>query len=992
MASKIKKTLIVGSLVAGLFMSISACNMNDYFKPSNDNNNPSSSIMPSSNGDFISSSLEPEETHLLNITATSNKNSYVYGEEELDLSVQAHYSDGTNTNVSEYQVTGYDCRNPGQQEITVLFEDKTCTLNVTVANPLLVNITATSNKEAYGYGEDLNLTVKANYEDGSSVTINDYDVKGYNNKLPGEQEVTVTFQEKTYQLNVFVKDPALVSITAVSNKDSYEYGDQLDVTVLANYEDGKSIEITDYQVEGFNSEIPGVQTLAFTYENAHCSLDVSVNERTNFFPTNKFTSFLQIEGIETEIPTPNSYKTEWTDGTDIQPDGSKVFIATTNDKGTVGVDSLTDQYAISLKNAGWTVNKDGDEYTAIKSEGDAMLSFATNNQVFSFKVSFYCEFPDTAISGSAIKTKANLDVNETIVMGVSQSEIIAYSLGDGYLLTKGCNYTNDVPSTIEKSVVRFTLSKVNNSWTLSDAKGRKLGATELNHLVWDEGSTEWSITFSNGSAVISNTERDFGRLCYNPETGTISNYKSAFNTNLVYLELFELKTIDLIYPTSISLSGKDQIGLGKTRRLDLEYYPENVNSLNDVYWSSSDETVATVNETGLISAVSIGKTTITAKAKAKNSYLQSSFEVEITEQALDNWTILLYICGADLESDSGCATTDIGEILKVNNQPEGVNIVLQTGGAKKWQKYGISSSVLSRYHVENKALVLDQTLPNASMGDQATLESFLNWGLQEYPADRTGLVFWNHGGALDGCCFDEKFGGSLKNSETSAAFKNVFEENNIDKLEFVGYDCCLMQVQDIAEFNSHYFNYMIGSEEAEMGSGWKYDAWIDDVYANKDTPTILKANCDGTLSAWGTSSDQTLSYLDLSKMANYRAKFEALASSIKNTAKNNYSSFRTLLGKVKSYGGSWYISGLDSYGTIDGYDFLNKLSNDSKYSSNQTEINEAKAAYKQVVAYSRAGTSAGQSNGLVVIAATNTSYVPYPTSETSFNNWRSIFF
>jgi PBP1b-binding outer membrane lipoprotein LpoB len=86
---------------------------------------------------------------------------------------------------------------------------------------------------------------------------------------------------------------------------------------------------------------------------------------------------------------------------------------------------------------------------------------------------------------------------------------------------------------------------------------------------------------------------------------------------------------------------------------------------------------------------------------------------EEPEVQKDYATILLYMCGSNLESEYannstygniGLATMDIMEILSVENQPDDINIVVETGGASKWTKrsyanYGsedISSSSLQR--------------------------------------------------------------------------------------------------------------------------------------------------------------------------------------------------------------------------------------------------------------------------------------------------------
>ena len=62
----------------------------------------------------------------------------------------------------------------------------------------------------------------------------------------------------------------------------------------------------------------------------------------------------------------------------------------------------------------------------------------------------------------------------------------------------------------------------------------------------------------------------------------------------------------------------------------------------------------------------------------------------------DMVTIMLYLCGSDLESLYGCATDDINEILDAN-VGDNVNIVIETGGASYWQNDTISNQTNQRY-------------------------------------------------------------------------------------------------------------------------------------------------------------------------------------------------------------------------------------------------------------------------------------------------------
>jgi hypothetical protein len=55
---------------------------------------------------------------------------------------------------------------------------------------------------------------------------------------------------------------------------------------------------------------------------------------------------------------------------------------------------------------------------------------------------------------------------------------------------------------------------------------------------------------------------------------------------------------------------------------------------------------------------------------------------QILGNGQDKVTVMLYLCGSDLESSYGCATADLNEILSANLGPN-VNIIVETGGAEQ---------------------------------------------------------------------------------------------------------------------------------------------------------------------------------------------------------------------------------------------------------------------------------------------------------------------
>jgi len=141
------------------------------------------------------------------------------------------------------------------------------------------------------------------------------------------------------------------------------------------------------------------------------------------------------------------------------------------------------------------------------------------------------------------------------------------------------------------------------------------------------------------------------------------------------LQFFSIDVVDVVYPNAISISGNTEVSLGKRTKLNVSFDPITTNE-KALIWSSADENIATVDQNGVVTGISLGTTTITATAFNKDVPVIATFEIAVAEQILDQWTILMYICGADLESRSSLASGDINEILSVNGQPDDVNIVI----------------------------------------------------------------------------------------------------------------------------------------------------------------------------------------------------------------------------------------------------------------------------------------------------------------------------
>ena len=460
-----------------------------------------------------------------------------------------------------------------------------------------------------------------------------------------------------------------------------------------------------------------------------------------------------------------------------------------------------------------------------------------------------------------------------------------------------------------------------------------------------------------------------------------------------------------IQMSSTSLS----IGYNKTATLYAEVKPNKyanqaINwSVNNSKVTLSKSSTTSYKETITVTAgSSVGSAVITATSVDGN--FQATCNVSVKEVV--GTTVMIYMCGADLESENGLATSDLNEILSVNGQPDEVNIVVETGGANSWSKSGIPSNKLARWEIRNRQFLKKQELTYAGMNLSSTLQSFLEWGFENYASEKYGLILWNHGGGMGGVCFDERVNGGQDGLTADEVYDAVRLARNskgiTDKLEWITYDACLMAVQDIAEYNSYNFNYMLSSQESEVGTGYDYDAWLPSLYENPgiDGGELLEVightfiqEINGYYG--GNYHDQTQSVYDLSKIDAYKSAFESIASnlnSIIGTDSTKIASLGNLIASAKEYG-------CDEYGDSNGFviydakDALNKVKANTTFSSISSKVTTFFNALDDLVIYEEHGSATIGSG--ICIYSPSTGGMPYVYGsrtyvKSNFTEWKKV--
>jgi hypothetical protein len=299
-------------------------------------------------------------------------------------------------------------------------------------------------------------------------------------------------------------------------------------------------------------------------------------------------------------------------------------------------------------------------------------------------------------------------------------------------------------------------------------------------------------------------------------------------------------------------------------------------------------------------------TSVATGSRAKRTVLRGN--------GRDTVTIMVYMCGTDLESRNGMATADLQEMASAKLSDQ-VNILVYTGGCRQWKNNIVSSSVNQVYKVEPNGLRLLAEDGNALMTNPATLSGFIQYCAKNFPADRNELIFWDHGGgSLSGYGYDEK-----NPSSGSMPLKGINEALRSAGVtfDFIGFDACLMATLENALMLTDYADYLIASEETEPGVGWYYTDWLTKLSQNTSMPTteIGKNIIDDFVSVCNQKcrgQKTTLSLVDLAELEHtVPDRLNAFATDTSALVQRDFKAVSTARGNAREFAASNKIDQVD---------------------------------------------------------------------------------
>ena len=287
-------------------------------------------------------------------------------------------------------------------------------------------------------------------------------------------------------------------------------------------------------------------------------------------------------------------------------------------------------------------------------------------------------------------------------------------------------------------------------------------------------------------------------------------------------------------------------------------------------------------------------------------------------------TLMLYLVGANLESNWECATWNLVQSMEADHD-ENLNYIVMTGGSKEWHTEAEyldgAKAVDAEYdqiwklegkrdgEEHGKMKLLEPTgiegFEKANMGKAETLTSFVDYCYENYPADQYDLILWDHGGAFTrGFGMDERFDerGPISVPHMVAALKKTKLVKDQRKFEIIDFDACLMAGPEVAAAFAPYADYLVASAELEPGSGQEYTGWLNAVRENPGMNgfELGKLIVDG-LAAFYTDEVEEEGTLAVIDLKNFTERLMPLISELDDILLREAKSLGELNGRYNFY-------------------------------------------------------------------------------------------
>ena len=305
-----------------------------------------------------------------------------------------------------------------------------------------------------------------------------------------------------------------------------------------------------------------------------------------------------------------------------------ITVTLTDDNHVFSIDKTTITKAESEDGA--TVTVSFRSATAGTYTGEVTLSSEGAEPVtISLKGSVSTSNPDTK-NFKLVTSTDNLKPGMRYIIACGSEEKAAGSLSSQIMSSKDVT-VNSSMITITDDVAVFVLDETSDGWTFQNESTNKyLYATDTKKLAYEDAGKAW--TLSNGTDGVIMTYGNFGTMLYNANNPRFTTYTSDPNTSMIQANLYMETNTEPKKDVTMAFDPTTAEGtIGKAfTEPTLTTDPADLT----VTYESSEPTVATVDEnTGEVTLVAAGETTITATFAGNESYNPGSASYTLTVKA-----------------------------------------------------------------------------------------------------------------------------------------------------------------------------------------------------------------------------------------------------------------------------------------------------------------------------------------------------------------------
>ena len=209
----------------------------------------------------------------------------------------------------------------------------------------------------------------------------------------------------------------------------------------------------------------------------------------------------------------------------------------------------------------------------------------------------------------------------------------------------------------------------------------------------------------------------------------------------------------------------------------------------------------------------------------------------------DAWTVMVYITASNLES---FAHSDINEMeIAVASLPGSVNLSVLWDQSAAGATFATGGGSQSAWGDAGRAFISPDSNPTViatefellgelNTGDPQTLADFIDWSVDQAPAEHYALVMWDHGSGLQGFNYDD-LDGTASDHLTTPELVDVLAAPQRPHLDVLAFDACLMAMAEVGFSLAEHTGVFVASQEVVGANGHDYTTLFEVLEQDPET-------------------------------------------------------------------------------------------------------------------------------------------------------------